>query len=199
MGSANCERKIRFLARLIVLLLLVAFSRAAYAQTGAIEPRGIGQLSDAAIIRMLGSLNVEAAHQAVLEVMRRGEHMLPLLLRCRGNRRFFYGYGLGHRRSSSLVPVPSYPNQRNDGSIITIEVAALYLISAIYYQNLEFAQAPYLDDGTRVEWRRYNTPRRVVRAWRSTMRWAQALEREGMESLRSRRQSPLRNSGVSFW
>jgi len=125
--------------------------------------------------------------------------MIPLLLSCRGNSNFFYGYGLGHRSSGFLIPLPANDKEVNDGRFVTVEVAALYLISAIYHKTLEFAEAPYLTEGSPVQWQKFNTPERVNRAWDSMETWMRTFRREGIESLRSRYQSPLSGSKVRFW
>jgi hypothetical protein len=75
----------------------------------------------------------------------------------------------------------------------------MYLISAIYYETVEFAQAPYLTDGTPVEWDRFNTPERIGEAWDSVERWGKAFKREGLASLRAKRLSPLSGARVRFW
>jgi len=163
------------------------------------EMKSMENLNDEEVIAALSSQNAEAAHQAVKEIMQRGDRMIPLLLRCKGNSNFFYGYGLGHRSSGFLIPLPSGDKQTNDGSFISIEVAALYLISAIYHKSLEFAEAPYLTDGKSVEWQRFNTPERLKDAWDAVETWMQEFKSEGMESLRSKDRSPLSRSKVHFW
>lgn len=45
----------------------------------------------------------------------------------------------------------------DESRVLTIEVAALYLIYAIFYESLEFAQAAYLSDDTPVKEHRFNT------------------------------------------
>lgn len=156
-------------------------------------------LKDEQVIAALSSQDAEAAHQAVEEIMKRGERMIPLLMVCKGNASFFYGPGLGHHSSSFLIRLPKGNEEVNDGSFVTIEVAALYLISAIYHRGLEFADAPYLTDGTPVEWQRFNTPQRVGRAWNAVEIWMCALKAEGLDSLRAKQQSPLSAADVHFW
>jgi len=163
------------------------------------ESESMENLKDEQVIAMLSSNDAKSAHSAVEEIMRRGDLMIPLLLRCKGNRNFFYGYGLGHSSSGFLIPLPTKGKEVNDGQFITVEVAALYLISAIYHKTTEFAQAPYLTDGKPVRWQRFNTPERVSAAWDSTEKWIRAYSIEGIESLRSRDLSPLSSSRVQFW
>jgi len=96
-------------------------------------------MSNEELLESLESTDKEHVHQGLLEIMRRGDVMLPALLRCKGNRKLFYGYGLGHRDSAFLVPLPTGNKERDESRAITVEVAALYIISAIYYETLEFA------------------------------------------------------------
>lgn len=77
--------------------------------------------------------------------------------------------GLGHRDSSFLLPLPTGNAKGDESRVITVEVAALYLISAVFYDSLEFAQAPYLTDGSSVKMNRFNTPSRVSEAWRAVL------------------------------
>ena len=163
------------------------------------EIKAVENLKDEDIIAVLMSRNTESAYAAVEEIMRRGDRMIPLLQRCKGEKRFFYGYGLGHRLSTFVIPFPVKGTEIDDGSFITIEVAALYLISSIYHKTTEFAEAPYLTDGKPVSWQRFNTPERVREAWESTEKWIEAFKSEGLETLRSKRLSPLSRSKVHFW
>lgn len=163
------------------------------------ENRTVQNLKDQEVIAMLSNRSMESAHMAVEEIMRRGERMIPLLMGCKGNESFFYGYGLGHRSSSFVIPFPVKGSEINDGSFITVEVAALYLISSIYHNTTEFAEAPYLSDGKPVSWQRFNTPERVSEAWESTEKWLEMFTSEGIEALRSKNLSPLSRSKVRFW
>jgi len=163
------------------------------------ENRTVEKLGDQDVIAMLSNRNTESAHMAVEEIMRRGDRMIPLLLLCKGNKSFFYGYGLGHHLSSFVIRLPAKDTDINDGSFITVEVAALYLISSIYHKTTEFAQAPYLSDGKPVDRQRFNTAERVREAWESTEKWMEAFTSEGIEPLRSKGLSPLSRSKVRFW
>lgn len=71
------------------------------------ENRTVEKLGDQDVIVMLSNRNTESAHTAVEEIMRRGDRMIPLLVRCKGNKSFFYGYGLCHHLSSFVIPLPS--------------------------------------------------------------------------------------------
>lgn len=164
-----------------------------------IQPTETSALSDRDLLNLFGSKNPENSHGAVVEILKRGEHMLPLLLKVKGNENFFYGYGLGHRDSAFLFPMPTGNAKADESRVLTLEVASLYLICSIYYQSLEFSQGPYLTDGTPVKMQRFNTPRRVSSAWRSVEQWYERVRIDGLQTVRSRKDSPLQTSGVHFW
>jgi hypothetical protein len=188
-----------FYTSLIVLLMLGVGQIVVYSQRVISEEHTVHKLTDEQIIVALKSQNEDKAHQAVEEVMQRGERMIPLLLQTRGDSQAFYGYGLGNHSSAFAIPSPTGDKKLDEGRVITVEVAALYLISAIYHKTLEFAQAPYLTDGTSVEWQKFNIPKRVNAAWESVEKWARILKTEGLDSMRAKQCDPLKGSPVSFW
>jgi hypothetical protein len=155
----------------------------------------VQNLADRQVVLALKSHNKEEAHKAAQEVFNRGERMIPLLLQRMGDKHNFYGYGLGNRAAAFY----SLDRKLSEGSSVTVEVAALYLICAIYHQNLEFAQAPYLTDGSNIRNMNLNTNKRVRIAWIAVQNWAKLVATEGLASLRSRRYSPLTESTVWFW
>lgn len=156
-------------------------------------------LSDDEIISALSSQIPLEAHHGVKEIFHRGERMIPLLLKRKGDKREFHGYGFGNPLSAFYVFTPQQNTRVAKGSVITVEVAALYLISGIYYKTLEFAEAPYLTDGSNVRNLNFNTSKRVSAAWASVEKWSRSLEKAGMQSLRSTGHSPLKGSLVYFW
>lgn len=159
----------------------------------------VGGMKDKELLTALESRDRNVASMAAVEIVRRGEVMIPLLARRKGNKRYFYGYSLGNRNSSFLIPLPTGKQKDNEASTITIEVTALYLISAIFYGDVEFAQAPYLTDGRPVKKQRFNTRERVARAWASADNWLKRFKDEELGTLREKRVAPLNNSGVRFW
>jgi len=164
-----------------------------------IKPMEISSLSDEDLLHAFGSSNMETSHDAVMEIKKRGERMLPMLMKYKGNRNYFYGYGLGHHNSAFLIPNPTGNARADEGRVITLEVAALYLICSIYYDSLEFAQAAYLTDGSVIKQHRFNTRPRVAAAWRAVEPWYQRVRADGLEAVRSKKDSPLPTSGVRFW
>jgi hypothetical protein len=184
---------------LVILWGTVCSPAKVYGQESKPEQKRVQSLTDRQVVEILSSRDREEAYKAAVEIVNRGERMIPLLASCKEDSRYFYGYGLGNHRSAFIIPLPSSDEEDNDGRYITIEVAALYLISAIYHQTLEFAQAPYLTDGTPVEQQRFNIRERIAEAWNATETWVQAVKDEGLKSLRKKRQFPLAESKVKFW
>ena len=163
------------------------------------QTQNIFALTDAELVATFQSKDAEKSYSAVREIMRRSDTMIPLLLQCKGNKKPFYGYGLGDRNSAFLMPLPTGNTKRDKDRIITIEVAALYMISAIFYYDLEFAAAPYLHDGTPIKENRFNTVERVSAAWQTVDAWYERVKTNGIATLRSQRDSPLRSGKVHFW
>jgi hypothetical protein len=87
------------------------------------------------------------------------------------------------------------------GKLVTMEVAALYLISAIYFESQRFSQSPYLTDLSlpQLEQKAANTSKLIDRAWRATEKWYRKLTELGIERLRAADDYPLKNSQVEFW
>ena len=82
---------------------------------------------------------------------------------------------------------------------MTVDVAALYLISAIYYDNLAFANLPYLIGSEPVTDFQYNTPERVEEAWKATEKWYKKLEKDGLPKLREDKEFPLKSTDLKFY
>ena len=133
------------------------------------------------------------------EIVSRGKRMIPLLVKLEGDQRQYSASELGHHLSATAV-TSSDPYVK-PGVTITVEVAALYLICAIYHDDLEFAQSPYLTDLTIPAAKRkaINSPTLVARAWESADEWNKRLSSATIEDLRLRKDDPLRGSGVAFW
>jgi len=146
------------------------------------------------------STDGEKAHKAVSEVFARGDSMIPALLALKGNKRPFAGASWLVRPTAGQLIFPSGKNDEA-GRGVSVEVAALYLITAIYQNNLQFAQSPYLTDlAVAPDKRRaMNSEALIERAWQSTEEWAALLKAEGIEQLRREKRAPLDGSRVAFW
>jgi hypothetical protein len=160
----------------------------------------IRQLPGDVLVRQLATEDETVSDIAARELFRRGEEALPWLMGCRGNPQPYFGRPLGNPRGSTVTPAPGQPGVAAS-RVLTVEAICLYLISAIYRNDLGFAQGPYLAD-LRVDEdhrRPGNPPALVHRAWESTGEWFGRWKREGLSSLRSKRDDPLKAGGVAFW
>lgn len=155
--------------------------------------------SDLQVMKQLEHGHSSDSFRAAMEVVRRGERMIPLLLASKGNTNPVPCGALGSSDSNGAITLlPSDNKEFDEGRSLTIEVAAVYLISAIYFEEFGFADAAYLQDGLPVEFWRYNTNERVSRAWSAVECWYFEYQALGMQSLRKQGRPPLRESGLWF-
>jgi len=155
-------------------------------------------LSDEEIVQRLGSRDSRESREAAEEVMNRGERVIPLLLKNRGDNRPYAWGSLGHPKSGAITFGPTNDETWDEGRIITVEAASIYIICALFYGNLDFGSSAYLRDSTPVEFNKYNTRARMERAWESVEIWFGQLQKESLESLRRRNDGPLSASGFHF-
>jgi len=160
-----------------------------------------GQLitkSDSELIDELSS--PRGAALAAGEIVHRGVRMIPLLLAVKGDQRPAFA-ALGHHLSATPTRVATIPSDVEPGRTLTMEVAALYLICAVYHNTVEFAQSPYLTDLRLPVGKRdaRNSPELVARAWESVEEWSRRLDSTTIKKLRSRKDDPLQGSGAAFW
>jgi hypothetical protein len=133
-------------------------------------------LPDEQVVEQLASREPEEADAAVGEIMRRGARLTGLLLKHRGNQRHFAGTSLFNPRASILLPIPTEGFEIPESQkyrVLTVEVAALYLISAIQRGLLHFSQAPLLLDPAEPQGSRViaNMLERVARAFDAAEQW----------------------------
>lgn len=155
--------------------------------------------SDKQIIELLASTKSEDAIAASEEIFLRGGIMIPLLIELEGNDKCFYGLkGLGEWNRSGLS---RSVDCLNSDSKVSVETAALFLIQAIFYEDLKFASPPLLCDfsyKTLTCGEVGNTVERKKKAWKATKKWFSLLEIQGIDYLRERNNDPFKNSGLSF-
>lgn len=137
---------------------------------------------------------------SAIEIFKRGEKMIPLLIKLKGKDADYSGYCLGDpNEADGYGEIPGI-----EGSRVTIEVASLYLINAIYFDNLAFANVPYITDRKQDKvrgfkgYRNYNTSKRIEKAWKSTGKWYQKLQEVGIKKLRKDDQRPFRSAKIYF-
>ncbi len=157
-------------------------------------------IGDEQLITELQSPDGEKARAAASEVFARGESMIPALLALKGNKKPFAGASWLGRPTAGQLVFPAGINEE-PGTGVPIEVAALYLINAIYRNKLQFAQSPYLTDLAVAPDKRdaKNSEALIERAWHSTEGWGKLLKSEGIERLRREKRGPLDGSQVAFW
>jgi hypothetical protein len=162
--------------------------------------------SDIQLIEELATTDYAKANATVDEILNRGVRIVPLLVQKRGDQRFFRGSLSRDQQAAVLVAVPTgNPNKDKrllkSGKLVTVEVAAIYLITAIYYNSLNIAQSPYLTDLSLPSVKRdmANTSKRVDRAWKAVEGWHQRLASSDIANLRSKDDYPLSTANVDFW
>jgi hypothetical protein len=162
-------------------------------------PRNLSakEMTNEELIAALRPGRPERVTEAVAEVSRRGEVMIPMLASLKGCRETFLGGGLGNPMSAQLIPEAKAGNLEP----IPLEQAALYLIVGIYRGSLAHAQSPYLVDLREPQKRRTASvsPLLNERAWRSVERWITTWRKSNVEELRRRKQDPLAGSKLAFW
>ena len=154
--------------------------------------------ADAELIEALSS--VRGSVGVTDEILQRGARMIPLLLKVKGDQRPAFA-ALGHHLSATPTRIAPTPADVEPGKTLTMEVAALYMICAIYYNTVEFAQSPYLTD-LRLPARKrdaLNTPDLIARAWQSVEEWSSRVDVTTIQKLRERKDDPLKGSEVEFW
>ena len=172
------------------------------------EPgRGSGAKTktDAQVIEELAASNRQKADAAVDEIMSRGVRMISLLMKKEGDHRFFRGFLARNPLTATGVTAASGDPKKDrilleEGRLVTVEVAALYLITAIYWESLHIAQSPYLTDySLPVEKRKSRNTKSVVeKAWKATSEWYGRLTTSDITKLRAADHYPLRFSDVGF-
>lgn len=186
----------------LVTMLGVFFSTVTLGQE-LVSTSVMKDLSDEQVVEKISSQNQMEATQALNQAFERGTRVIPLLLKLKDDRRFYYGKRLGRTRTGDFKIDPSNANYItvDETNVETIEGAALYLISAIYFGSLEFTHSAFLlDTCLREEEREVgNTQPLLARAWASTERWSLELEGKGLSTMFKEKRNPLSGSGVRFY
>ena len=134
----------------------------------------------------------------------RGERMIPLLLQNKGDQRPYAGGGLGKETAAwaFMIPKEGKPLRKSDPPVITVEIASLYLISAIYYGRLDFAEGPVLVNRTKSAGERKllnNDNRQMKRVYDTYADWVKKVKAEGLDALRQRNEPPLAGTRFGWW
>lgn len=193
--------KSQFKISLGLALLILTFTSVAQGQQPN-QQQSSNSLTDAELLGQLASPDRQTADAAAALILERGERMLAPLMKLHGDKRLYAGF-LHRTRTDSWFGGTGDPKNDKElvkrGYVITVEVAALYLISAIHYGTFSFASLPYLTDLTAEYRDQQNTPKLIGKAWKATEKWYRRLTESGLEKLRAADDYPLKNSQVEFW
>ena len=151
--------------------------------------------ADSQVVEFLTSKDLKESAAAAKELFSRGDRVIPELLKLEGNNNCFYGLkALGKRGAHGQNEYETVCGVSNDR--VSVEIAALYLISAIFEEDLKYANPPFLCCGDAPNG---NTPENIKTAWKATKSWYEAVEQQGIEYIRDRSQWPLRSVGMRFY
>ena len=148
--------------------------------------------------------NRSEADAAIGEIMSRGPRMIGLLLKQRGNHQFFAGTSLLNPRASILLPIPMEGYVLPESQmhrVVTVEAAALHLISAIHCGKLHFAQAPLLLDLNEPQGKRTiaNTEERMMRAFDAAEQWYRTNGAAALQTRSAAANEPIAASNLRWY
>ena len=83
----------------------------------------------------------------------------------------------------------------------TLEVAALFIISAIYFGKLDFATAPLLTDRTEARGDREarNKKEYLQRGYAAARKWTEDYQKKGIDAMRNAKKDPLSDARLSWY
>jgi len=154
-------------------------------------------------VELLLSTDHHVCDDAAARILEGGEQYIDQLLELQGRGEVYAGV-LGNPRGSMAILVPlsgSSPTLEQRERVVTVEVAALYLLSSIHMGRMDFASSALLVDvGVQPE-RRFasNTSERVARGYVSAKVWADKVRQEGLHVLQRRKEDPLQHAHLAFW
>lgn len=159
--------------------------------------------SDSRLTEQLTSDDHRVCDQAALNIVHSGEPMIEPLLKLEGNKQPYAG-ALGNPRGSmvTLMPLPNFPlSPEQQEKVVTVEAAALYLLEAIYHGRLDFASSALLCDLDTLpdERKAANKAEYLSRGFDSAREWAASVKKEGLASVKTRGENPLKRARLAFW
>jgi hypothetical protein len=157
------------------------------------EENPLKNYADSQLVEFLNSKDLKESSTAAKELFSRGDRVIPELLKLEGNNNCFYGLqALGKKGE----PGSNYSDYVCEGnSKVSMEIAALYLISAIFEEDIEYARPPFLHNENATDG---NNSKNIKTAWKATKRWYETVKRDGIDYSRDRSQWPLRSVGMLF-
>jgi hypothetical protein len=170
-------------------MFILGYSLSIFGQVEKPLTSGIEDLTDKELVSKLNSSDSKEAAQIAIEIVKRGEKTLRFLFYLKNNKQIYRGIDCLKHPDDFIF----------DSNDIVVEVVALYLISAIYYDNIAFANAPYLvTTNKNAEDHTLNRPERIKKAWKATESWFKKLRETNLEKLREVNEFPLKSSNVHF-
>jgi len=99
------------------------------------------------------------------------------------------------KKEESNVAGASNGRVSNFFGATSVEVAALYYVSYLYYQKWNHADAPFLVNKNR----KRNSDKAVSKAYKAYKKWFEKVQEIGLEEARKQKLDPLDGSGVSWY
>ena len=153
------------------------------------------------LVEELGSEDSEVAANAAQGLFAAGAAAIPALFRAEGRCERFYAVDEAFHPVNTMQLRSSRGGGCAPDDQVSVEVAALYLLEAIYEGRMPFTCSPMLSDLTKSPDTRtteINKPL-VERAWASAKLWLLLVQCSGLEKVRAAHQNPLDAGLVHFW
>jgi len=171
----------------------------------------MNKLTKEQLLRLFTSEETEECAQAIEYLFKQGVESFDFLLSMQGNKEPLWA-NLNHPLSGTMT-VMGFPSRfyasgllpelsdENKEKVVTIEVASLYLISAIYHDKLIFAFNPLLADLNLPPNKRMaaNKEEYLIRGFLSARKWVKKCQEVGLETLRQQDEDPLKNANLAWW
>ncbi len=170
------------------------------------------ELNEKQLLAFLTSEDDDKIDKAIKYLFEQGTKSLDFLLTLEGHKEFCISnlLGLPNVRWWCTAPIPreyrplgyfELLTEKDKEKSITVEVVSLYLISAIYYDELAFTDSPFLVDLTlsEKERRAANKEEYLIRGFFSARKWVKKCQEVGIEILREQEEHPLKSVNLSWW
>ena len=151
------------------------------------------------LVEELGSADSQVAANAAQDLFAAGAAAIPALFRAEGKCERFYAVDEAFHPENTMQLRSSRGGGCAPDDQVSVEVAALYLLEAIYRERMPFTCSPMLSDLTKhPDTTEINKPL-VERAWASAKLWLLLVQCSGLEKVRAAGLNPLRFGLVVFW
>ena len=100
------------------------------------------------------------------------------------------------KKEESNVAGASSGRVSNFFGATSVEVAALYYVSYLFYQKWDHADAPFLVNQRN---RKLNSDKTVSKAYKAYKKWFERVREIGLEEARKQKLDPLADSGVEWY